>query len=192
MSIKDLINKLEIIKASLSKEGLSKEELQTKYLGKKGVFNTVAKDISKVDDKKKAGQLLNEFKLYLTKQIEKIDSKDSSDAWIDLTTPATKPKVGHVHPISQAMTEITRIFERIGFTRARYPEVDWDWYVFESLNMPKSHPARDEWETFFINAKEDKKMGKMVLTTHTSKGQVHEMQRVESKAPIRMINIGRC
>ena len=96
-----------------------------------------------------------------------------------------------MHPISQAMEEVTHIFEQIGFTRVRYPEVDWDYYVFEALNMPPDHPARDVWETFFIDAPIHKKFGKMVLTTHTSNGQVREMERLKTP-PIRMINIGRC
>jgi phenylalanyl-tRNA synthetase alpha chain len=70
----------------------------------------------------------------------------------------------------------------------RYPEAEGDWYAFEALNMPKSHPARDEWETFFLNLPEDKKLGKIVLTPHTSSGQVREMERL-GRPPIRMINI---
>ncbi len=195
MNITKLKTQLKLVKNQLllDLKSLDKATLQTKYLGKKGEFNKLAKQLRQLEnkDKKEAGQLLNQFKLELQTNIEK-QKKQATNNWIDLTTPGIKPKVGHVHPISQAMTEITRIFERIGFTRARYNEVDWDWYVFESLNMPKSHPARDEWETFFIDTPADKKMGKMVLTTHTSNGQVHEMERVKSKAPIRMINIGRC
>ncbi|MCD8484254.1 hypothetical protein LRY60_01405 [Candidatus Woesebacteria bacterium] len=73
----------------------------------------------------------------------------------------------------------------------RYPEVEWDHYAFEALNMPSNHPARDEWETFFMNAPEHSQLGKMVLTPHTSNGQVREMERLNSEPPIRMINIGR-
>ncbi|MCB9813664.1 MAG: phenylalanine--tRNA ligase subunit alpha [Pseudomonadales bacterium] len=195
ISIEQLELKISDIKSQLEKEeGLSKADLQIKYLGKKGLFNELAKIIAKVNyqDKKSAGQMLNELKNFLNETIEKMELQKTKVKWIDLTQPGIKPKVGHMHPVSQAMEEITRIFERIGFTRARYQEIDWDWYVFESLNMPKSHPARDEWETFFIDAPTDKKLGKIVLTTHTSNGQVREMERLNSKAPIRMINIGRC
>ena len=73
----------------------------------------------------------------------------------------------------------------------RYPEVEWDLYAFEGLNMPKDHPARDEWETFFVESPENAKFGKIVLTPHTSNGQVREMKRVKNP-PIRMINIGKC
>ncbi|MBU0974782.1 hypothetical protein KKD03_03725 [Patescibacteria group bacterium] len=177
-------------------ENLVKEELKTKYLGKKGIFNDLAKIISQVGsaNKRQAGQILNELKTDITESIEKsvVTSGNSQKKWVDLTAPGIKPKTGHMHLVSQAMEEITQIFERIGFSRSRYPEVDWDWYVFESLNMPKNHPARDEWETFFVDAPMNKKMGKIVLTTHTSNGQVREMERLNSKPPIRMINIARC
>jgi phenylalanyl-tRNA synthetase alpha chain len=90
------------------------------------------------------------------------------------------------------MEEITRIFERIGFTRVRYPEVEWEWYSFEGLNMPKNHPARDDFETFFIDFPQSQKYGKVVLSPHTSSGQVREMERLHHTPPIRMINIAKC
>ncbi len=199
ITIAELKQKIAEIKSQLEADliqNLAKEELRIKFLAKKGLFNELAKIISQVkpSDKKETGQLLNEVKTEITESIEKStkSSSDSKNKWVDLTAPGIKPKTGHMHPVSQAMEEITQIFERIGFSRSRYPEVDWDWYVFESLNMPKNHPARDEWETFFIDAPTDKKMGKVVLTTHTSNGQVREMERLESKPPIRMINIARC
>jgi phenylalanyl-tRNA synthetase alpha chain len=171
-------------------------DLQTKYLGKKGSFNQIASVLRELpsQEKKYAGQLLNELKTYLEETVAaKLSAaKSGEQKWVDLTLPGIQPAVGHMHPVSQAMEEITRIFEQVGFTRVRYPEVDWDHYVFEALNMPPNHPARDEWETFFIDAPIDKKFGKVVLTTHTSNGQVREMERLNSQPPIRMVNIGRC
>lgn len=196
--------------AELENTGL--DSLKIKYLGKKGFFNELAKSLKDIDpsQRKLAGQALNEFKQYLESALAEQTSSGSEPRAVDLTMPGSKPNVGHMHPISQAMEEITSIFERVGFTRVRYPEIDWDWYVFESLNMPPDHPARDEWETFFIdtpdttdphvqyNANEPRRRhpsligGKMVLTTHTSNGQVREMERLNSQPPIRMINIARC
>ena len=72
-----------------------------------------------------------------------------------------------------------------------YPEVEWDWYTFGSLNMPKNHPARDEWETFFIENLAHPKYGEAILTPHTSSGQLREMERLK-KPPIRMLNIAKC
>lgn len=196
MTLDELKSQIKTIKDQLEQESSSdSKDIKTKYLGKKGLFNDIAKSIGQVEnkDKKQAGQLLNQLKTDIEKYLIKLSStKTGSSQWADLTIPGEKPNVGHMHPVSQAMEEITNIFERIGFTRVRYPEVDWDWYVFEALNMPKNHPARDEWETFFIDVPENKEKGKVVLTTHTSNGQVREMERLKSKPPIRMINIARC
>lgn len=192
---------------------LSGEQLRATYLGKKGFFNELAgslKDMT-AEDKKMAGLSLNQLKQDLETTIAQQSAQTKTNTgWVDVTMPGLKPVVGHLHPISQAMAEITNIFERIGFTRVRYPEVDWDWYPFESLNMPPDHPARDEWETFFVEWP-DKTQGvtydpnnirarhpdligggKMVLTPHTSNGQVREMERLHSQPPIRMINMARC
>ena len=109
---------------------------------------------------------------------------------VDFSQPGVPPTVGHQHLVTRAIDEITEIFERIGFQRSVHPEVDWEHYVFASLNMPADHPARDEWETFFIDAEPLGKFGRRVLTPHTSNGQVREMER--HKPPIRMINIGKC
>lgn len=199
------------IQLDLDLSNQSQQELKTKYLSKKGVFTTTAKLISEVipEDRRQAGQLINETKLYIENLLSQATGHRSQAAAVDMTLPGVKPSVGHVHPISQAMEEITGIFEKIGFTRVRYPEIDWDWYVFESLNMAPHHPARDEWETFFVDmpdttenveydASNPRKRhpslvgGKVVLTTHTSNGQVREMERLKSQPPIRMINIARC
>lgn len=176
-------------------ESLDLTELTAKYLGKNGLFKALSQQIKDVspEDRKDAGVILNDLKTLLEETIaQRTTNSASTHVPQDLTMPGIAPTIGHVHPISQAMEDITHIFEGIGFTRVRYPEVDWDWYVFESLNMPKDHPARDEWETFFVDAPADQKMGNMVLTTHTSNGQVREMERLGSQPPIRMINIARC
>ena len=214
MTIEELKAEIIYIEASLGQDIANNEvDLRTLYLGKKGHFNTkLAKAIKDIDpeSRKDAGILLNDFKEKLTQKISQAEQAAATQrTWVDLTMPGTKPQVGHMHPVSQAMEEITRIFDQIGFTRVRYPEVDWDWYVFESLNMAPDHPARDEWETFFIDLPDTTKDvsydeanprkrhpskvgGKVVMSTHTSNGQVREMERLDSKPPIRMINIARC
>jgi phenylalanyl-tRNA synthetase alpha chain len=195
------IDQADQIKKQLPEETLNQEELQQKYLGKNGLFKKLAEKITDLDDqeKRQAGQILNHLKDRIENYIQELtdETKEplSQRDLIDLTLPGKKPFVGHVHPISQAMEEISRIFEKIGFVRVRYPEVDWDWYAFESLNMPQDHPARDEWETFFVDQAPHTEKGKVVLTPHTSNGQVREMERVNQEfggPTIRMINIARC
>src|SRR3989339_621794 len=112
------------------------------------------------------------------------------DRFFDLTLPGAELSNGHLHLMTKAIREITEIFERIGFNRVRYPEVEWDYYAFETLNMPGDHPARDEWETFFIDDKPIGSKGKRLLTPHTSSGQVREMEK--KQLPIRMMNISKC
>lgn len=170
------------------------ENLKTQYLSKNGKINqlfTQFKSLPK-EEKGEYGKLLNDVKRIIQNAInDQSVSDEASSEWIDITAPGKVPSEGHIHPISQAIEEIQRIFENIGFTRVRYPEVDYDKYVFENLNMPSDHPARDEWETFFIDTPAHKTMGELVLTTHTSNGQTREMKRV-GKPPIRMLNIAKC
>lgn len=184
-ALNELVSRIE------SQSDLSQKDMQA-VLGKKGELNAIAAGMRDIDnnDKKAAGQALNAAKQRLTELLSSTDST-AHEQWVDVTRPGKQPAVGHMHPITQAIHEIQQIFETIGFTRVRYPEVDWDHYVFESLNMPPDHPARDEWETFFVDVPHHQKMGKMVLTTHTSNGQVREMERV-GKPPIRMLNIAKC
>jgi phenylalanyl-tRNA synthetase alpha chain len=212
MNLENLKTTIADIKKELTKDiEQNTPDLSTKYLGKNGSFNKLAKVLKDIepDQRKEAGQLLNQLKEELSAMVAGHESGRAGAEWVDLSMPGESAQRGHMHPVSQAMAEITRIFEQIGFTRVRYPEVDWDWYVFESLNMPPDHPARDEWETFFVDIPDTTQKvaydpsnprqrhpsmigGKIVMTTHTSNGHVHEMERLESTPPIRMINIARC
>lgn len=170
------------------------EQIRISLFGRSGKITSVVQNLKNVDPEKRkqTGMLVNEVKKTLENLMaEKKNSfKENARVWFDPTIPGIKPEIGHTHIVTQAISEISRVFEGIGFRRVRYPEVDWDWFAFESLNMPKEHPARDEWETFFVDLPENSKMGKVVLTPHTSNGQVREMLRV--RPPIRMINIAKC
>jgi len=172
------------------------DRLKVHYLGKKGVLAEIAREIPKLSPEEKmvVGQIFNDVKTAIGNAIaSKYQAPKSKSQTFnaDLSLPGIKPNVGHLHPVTYAIEEISDIFEKIGFIRVRYPEVDWDWYAFEALNMPKGHPARDDWETFFVDAPEDPKMGKIVLTPHSTNAQVREMELVKIP-PIRMVNIGKC
>ena len=177
-----------------AKSATELEEIRISYLGRNGKFTKAVQKIKDVPkkEKKECGILLNEAKNTLIKLLsEKKNSlTDSVRQWFDPTVPGKLPARGHLHLVTNAIEEISLIFEKIGFTRVRYPEVEWDWFAFESLNMPKDHPARDEWETFFVDSPPHTRFGQMLLTPHTSSGQVREMQR--KSPPIRMINIAKC
>ena len=181
----------QIMEASSSEE---LEELRISYLGRNGKFTNLIKKIKDLPSskKKQAGSSINEAKNTLLKTLasQKNHLKASARVWFDPTVPGIKPQRGHLHLVTQAIEEISRIFTQIGFVRVRYPEAEWDHYAFGALNMPKEHPARDEWETFFVHTPPHPKFGQMVLTPHTSSGQIREMER--TKPPIRMLNIAKC
>ena len=173
-------------------------ELELAYLGRNGKINELLKNIKSLslDEKKTAGKDINSFKLFVTEEIQKAKSvlyaKEEQNSSVDVSLPPQLEESGSLHPITIAVDEITALFNKIGFIRMSYPEVDWEYYVFESLNMPVTHAARDDFETTFLSGAPDKKMGKMVLTPHTSNGQVREMERLKGVPPIRMINVGKC
>jgi phenylalanyl-tRNA synthetase alpha chain len=177
------------------------EQIKQDFLGKKGTLTLAMKAIATMpeDIRPEVGKLANEIKQDLEKKIDEKKTKVktvtqtiSAKAHIvhDVTTPGIRPPLGHLHLVTQAIEEITEIFSKVGFSRVRYPEVEWDYYAFEALNFPENHPARDDWETFFVKADVDPKFGPMILTPHTSSGQIREMENVEP--PIRMLNIAKC
>ncbi len=177
-----------------SNDGL--EQLRIKYLGRNGLINQALRNIKNLlpTDKKELGEKANKLKNSIIRLIEKRQKelfiKTDRKDYFDATLPGKAYPKGSLHVMTLAIEEIRKIFEKIGFIQVSYPEVEWEHFAFESLNMPKNHPARDDFETFFIDTSPDKKYGKMILTPHTSSGQVREMLR--TKPPIKMINIAKC
>lgn len=172
-------------------------EIYLRIFGTNGEFTLILKKLKALPENKRPiiGQLANKIKKELEEALKNQKEKSHRiklSESTDVTAPGVLPADGHLHIVTQAIEEITLIFERIGFTRVRYPEVEWEWYAFESLNMPKNHPARDDFETFFIDAPTSPKFGKMILSPHTSSGQVREMELIRHQPPIRMINIAKC
>ncbi len=175
------------------------ERAEILYLGRKGKLAEALKDLPNfsVGERKDLGKLANEVKrtmlVALTAKQHELKSgeltKVGETEALDITQPGAEPPLGHLHLTTQAIFEIEDIFARIGFTHVQYPEVDFDWYPFEGLNMPPDHPARDEWETFFVQAPAGKK-GRVVLTPHGTSGDVHMLE--ELKPPLRAINITKC
>ncbi|MBI2483096.1 phenylalanine--tRNA ligase subunit alpha [Candidatus Uhrbacteria bacterium] len=182
------------------------EVLELAVLGRKqGALTALLRQLGALapEERKRAGQRANEVKQDIERALDerrtalraqRMAGLEEAE-WMDVTLPGTPFPRGAVHPVSVAIQEIATIFARIGFLRARHPEVDSDYYAFEALHMPPGHPARDEWETFFVASAADgdqngKQRERIVLTPHTSNGQVREMEK--GYLPIRMINIGKC
>ncbi|TRZ50781.1 phenylalanine--tRNA ligase subunit alpha [bacterium] len=161
------------------------ELLKVKCLGRQGEINKLFKTLPVKEDPKlgKAiNDLKNSCKQLLSEALSDLLNK-APESSFDVTIPGIQPPKGSRHLITQAIEEIEGIFTQLGFVRRRYPEVETDWYYAEGLNIPKDHPARDDQETFYIA--ED-----IVLTAHTSSGQLREMEKVKVP-PIKMINIGK-
>lgn len=190
--------KLEQIKAKAlaqieNSEALEKlNDVRVNILGKKGELTAVLKSMKDVapQDRPKVGQMVNETRAEIEKVLEAAVKKMEAAAReakmkaevIDVTLPAKKNNVGHKHPNTLALEEVERIFIGMGYEVVEGPEIDKDYYVFEALNIPADHPAKDEQDTFYIN-------GDILLRTQTSSVQVHEMEK--GKLPIRMIAPGR-
>ena len=182
---------IEVVKKSLLVDlaGTNKptdlELLEIKYLGRQGELNKLFKTLPLKEDPH-LGKALNELKVFckqqLTAKLSVLLQETPKDS-LDVTIPGIQPPKGSRHLITQAIEEIEAIFSRLGFVRRRYPEVETDWYYAEGLNIPKGHPARDDQETFYLS-------DDVVLTAHTSNGQLREMERVKTP-PIKMINIGK-
>lgn len=162
-----------------------------KYLGRKGELAYFAKEMKKLSDelRPEIGKLFNETKEYLQQAVgEKMSElgamlleEEKQEMAFDYTMPGHKPDVGHLHPITQVVNELTDIFHSMGFMVLDGPEVESDYYNFEALNIPKDHPARDMQDTFYTTEGN-------VLRTHTSPVQVRAL--IKYGAPIRAIGYG--
>lgn len=178
------------------------EEIKLQFLGRSGQLTIALRELPNIPKEKRAdvGRVANDVKQTIEEALARKQGEISNKGTeirkqgLDVTNPGILPPLGHLHLITQAIEEISRIFEHIGFARVRYPEVEWDWYAFEALNFPEHHPARDDWETFFIDQKHDPKKGPMILTPHTSSGQIREMEKhsKDEHIAIRMLNIAKC
>ena len=112
---------------------------------------------------------------------EKITSTKGEEA-IDISLPGRTPPVGRLHPISQVIAEMCQIFASMGFQAVEGPEVEWDYYNFDMLNIPKEHPARDNMQTLWVDYENEKGERPMLLRTHTSPMQVRVMENQTTAA----------
>ena len=175
-SIKD--EALKAIEAADVPEKLN--DVRVKFLGKKGELTAVLKSMKDVapQERPKVGQLVNETRASIEKVLEEskkkmeraIREEKMKQEVIDVTLPAKKNMVGHRHPNTIALEEVERIFVGMGYEVVEGPEVEYDLYNFEKLNIPDGHPAKDEQDTFYINKD-------IVLRTQTSPVQARVMEQ---------------
>jgi phenylalanyl-tRNA synthetase alpha chain len=173
------------------------EQVRISALGKKGAITDLMKGLGGLnpDERKVAGQKLNILKNIILKLLDKRKFEFENaglnarlaDERVDITLPTRPEEMGTIHPISQTTDELISIFGEMGFIVAEGPSIEEDWYNFTALNIPIDHPARQEHDTFYINA--GKNGQRMVLRTHTSPVQIRTMQT--QAPPIRIIVPGR-
>ena len=190
--MEQLLQQIEVLKAEIAAFNAGDAEtFRIKYLGTKGLVKAIMGEMKNVaaENKKEAGQLLNEFKLFAEATYEGLKASTNNGQQttandIDLSLPADSLPLGSRHPISIVKNKIISIFQRLGFAVAEGPEIEDDFHNFTALNLPENHPARDMQDTFYISQNPD-----WLLRTHTSSVQVREMQK--GKLPIRIICPGR-
>ncbi len=171
------------------------EDWRRRYTGRSGELTGILRGIGKLsaEERPLVGQLANAARQRLESAHEGrktvVEAESSADVEaLDVTLPGYRPVVGGLHPVTQTLRDIRRVFASIGFRAVDSPEVEWDEYNFEKLNIPRDHPARDMWDTFFVDNPE--RPGEMLLRTHTSPAQARVMEQTEP--PIRIITPGRC
>ena len=181
------------------------EAARVEFLGaKSGRLKTIQKGLGKVDkaDKPEAGKRFNQLKKELeaanvaaTSRISgKLSVSKKDQRQFDPTLPGVRPRLGHLHPITQTMEEMKDILGRLGFTVADGPEVEDPWHNFEALNIPAEHPARDPLDNFYLataRAVGDPAAAAegWLLRSQTSTVQIRVMEQTEP--PVRIISLGR-
>jgi phenylalanyl-tRNA synthetase alpha chain len=168
------------------------EALKVKYLGKKGELTSVLRGMGGLTPEQRPliGQLANQVRESIQEEIDREESvlsdKEKNERLqnesIDITIPGVGTVLGSKHPITQVIDEINEIFLGLGFTIEDGPEIEYDRYNFELLNIPVGHPARDTQDTFYITEN-------ILLRTQTSPVQIRVMEK--SKPPIKVICPGK-
>ncbi len=176
----------------LKAQNVDLEELRIRFLGKKGELTSVLRGMGALtpEERPVIGQMANEVRAYIEKAIaekgeelkkELLKSKLKKER-LDVTMPGNAPKVGKRHPLAKVEMEMWDIFLGMGFDIAEGPEVEYDYYRFQALNIPENHPARDTQDTFYVTPK-------ILLRSQTSPVQARVMEK--QKPPIRIISPGR-
>lgn len=171
------------------------ENIRIAYLGKNGKITKLTKRIKDISPNKRAeyGRIINSTKenienLLFERKQQILEELEKKEKWFDLTIPGIKPQIGSKHPLLETLKEIENIFRYLGYQIAEGPEIETDYYNFESLNIPKDHPARDMQMTFYLNLKDEKGNPK-ILRTQTSAMQVRVMEKINP--PFRVLVPGR-
>ncbi len=194
-------NKIEEIKNLLASDKNSVtdiknlNDLKVKYLGKRGIITELNSEIKNIpnEEKKEFGQKVNELRNIFNEFFDSkkqefetilLNEKLNSEA-IDISLPSTKVVTGAPNILEKLIEEVEEVFMSMGYDVVDGPEIEYDKYNFEMLNIPKGHPARDAQDTFYLEGEE------ILLRSQTSPVQVRTMLAGKGEVPIRMICPGK-
>ena len=191
--MKETLNRIkEEALSALSVADCNLEEIRIKYLGKKGELTSVLRMMGTLSAEERPimGQLANEVRAVIEEKIVAMQEEQKKRKLeeslikekLDVTVPGVKKSIGKLHPLTKVQREMEDIFIGMGFSIAEGPEVEYDYYNFQALNIPENHPARDTQDTFYIT-------DKILLRSQTSPVQARVMEK--QQPPIRIISPGR-
>ena len=169
------------------------ESWRVDFLGRKGRLTALLRGLGslEIEERKIVGAAANLLRADLDSLYEKRErqarSSDTPAGSLDVTLPGRKPALGGLHPSTQMIREITQAFNEMGFQTVEGPEVELEKYNFDMLNIPAGHPARDQWDTIWVDSE---KYDDMLLRTHTSPMQARVMEN--NDPPIRVVVPGKC
>ena len=169
------------------------ESWRVDFLGRKGRLTALLRGLGslEIEERKIVGAAANLLRSDLDSLYEERDRQaklsDAPVGSLDVTLPGRKPALGGLHPSTQMIREITQAFNEMGFQTVEGPEVELEKYNFDMLNIPAGHPARDQWDTIWVDSE---KYDDVLLRTHTSPMQARVMEN--NDPPIRVVVPGKC
>ena len=169
------------------------ESWRVDFLGRKGRLTALLRGLGslEIEDRKIVGAAANLLRADLDLLYEERErdarSSNAPVGSLDVTLPGRKPALGGLHPSTQMIREITQAFNEMGFQTVEGPEVELEKYNFDMLNIPAGHPARDQWDTIWVDSE---KYDDVLLRTHTSPMQARVME--SNDPPIRVVVPGKC
>jgi phenylalanyl-tRNA synthetase alpha chain len=175
------------------------EAWRVRYLGKKSPLTQILRGLANlsIEERKAIGGAANQLKVLLESSaagkgqiMREVQIKsEAQQESVDISLPGRSYAAGRIHPISETIDEMCEIFVSMGFQVREGPDVEWDYYNFEALNIPAEHPARDDMSSFWIDTPAGEK-GRQLLRTHTTAVTARTLEK--NKPPIRTIEPGRC
>jgi len=175
------------------------EAWRIRYLGRKSALTEIPRGLATLplDEKRATGAAANELRAFLEKTLtlkeevirEAEIARSIEQGRLDITLPGRPANLGRLHPTTQMLRHICDIFMAMGFEVVEGPDVEWDYYNFEALNIPQDHPARDMWDTLWMDFETEDGRHPMLLRTHTSPMQIRVMEA--RRPPVRVIVPGK-